>query len=155
MECENYKELLQAYHDNELEKGRESFLFTHLSECEDCRNYFKTINLISSNIKREQFPRELDERILYSIMEKETKKQRNFFKTKLLPAVSNAAILILIVISGFLLSRIDKYKVETASVKKELMVKDKTIQLLYNSLPPAEVTTDFNKKNEIIIKAKL
>ncbi len=73
MDCDNYKKLLNAYHDNELEKGAEPDVFSHLSGCGECRGYFKNINFISANIKQEEFPDELDERILYSIKEKSIK----------------------------------------------------------------------------------
>ena len=55
MDCDNYKILLQAYHDNELEKGTEAEIFSHLSECAECRDYFKNINFISANIKQAAF----------------------------------------------------------------------------------------------------
>ena len=50
MNCEKNREMIQLYADGELEKEKESYVFTHLAECEECRAFFKTLNTISVNI---------------------------------------------------------------------------------------------------------
>jgi predicted anti-sigma-YlaC factor YlaD len=153
MECDKYKELLQAYHDNELEKGRETFLFTHLSECEDCRSYFKTINLISSNIQKEEFPLKLEERILNSIKENAGKRENRFFKRIVVPAVAYSAAVIFIVLSLFLYNGLKDSQNELNSLNRQVRSQARTIELLFNCLPPTVVESSYN--NEVIIKANM
>lgn len=155
MECGKYKELLQLYHDNELEKGTESVLFAHLSVCGECRDYFRNINLISANLAVEDFPDELDDRILYSVKEKTAKRKGRFLGSQLFPAFSYAAAVLLLIISVILFLRSDRFKSEIEYANREIHTQNRTIELLYNSLPPAEVSADVNKKNNIIIKANL
>lgn len=152
MECLKYEEMIQEYSDNELEKGNEAVLFNHLSECPDCRDYFKSLMTISANLDIQEYPPELEEKILYSLKDRETKKITGFFKTKFIPVFSYTLAIVLLAVSIILFSMINNYKNEVAAIGNKVILQSKTIELLFNSLPSAEVTGKV--ENTIIIKSK-
>lgn len=51
MNCDEIKYMISDYLDGELSKEKESFLFTHLSKCTDCREDFKVQNSIQNQTK--------------------------------------------------------------------------------------------------------
>ncbi len=152
MDCSKNKEMLQAYLDKELGKENEANLFNHLSECSDCRAYFKSLIIISDNLEKREYPSELDERILYSIKGKESKRLNGFFMGKFIPAFSYALAVILVAVSIILFSEINNYKNEISSVNRKVLEQSQTLELLYNSLSSAEVTGKV--ENTIIVKPK-
>ncbi len=153
MSCDKNKEMIQAYHDNELEKGKEAYLFTHLSGCEDCRNYFKSLNLISANIPKEEFPVELENRIFKAIGSKEAGKENKFFRRVFVRAVSYAVVLFLAAASLFLYSQTKDYKRIVEDMSQQIHTQAQTIDLLYNTLPPTVVNAKY--EHEIIVRAKM
>ena len=76
MEDKKLLEVINSYFDGELEKGHEPLLFTQLSLNSEAREYFKQLNKIKAAIEEsvEDFPEELDERILRSVSSTSEKK---------------------------------------------------------------------------------
>src|SRR3989339_824235 len=73
MNCENINNFIHDYFDNELSTEQESFLFTHLAQCEGCKANFKTLNRVQFEFRKEEseFPEQLEERIFNTIRNKE------------------------------------------------------------------------------------
>jgi predicted anti-sigma-YlaC factor YlaD len=152
MSCDKNKEMIGEYYDGELEKGSEAYVFTHLAECAECREYFKSLSLITSAIQKEEFPADLEERIFGAINRKESGTRTKLFKRFFVP-VSYAVTILLIILSVILFNRITDYKYQIDSVTRQVQAQNQTIELLFNSLPAAQV--DAKIKNAVIIKAKM
>jgi len=115
MNCEDIKLMISEYLDGELIKEKESFLFTHLSSCVDCRDEFKLQNTIQHQTKINQ--KEVSgsfERNLFAEIEKQEKTFAHRFITKPTPVYINY-LLALLVVAITLFSFI-----QTASLRNEL-----------------------------------
>lgn len=67
MKCAEYQEQVSALIDNELADRESEVLFTHLSECADCRATLRSGLELRSNLREDApplAPRELDARVL-------------------------------------------------------------------------------------------
>lgn len=146
------KELINLYFDGELAKSEEANLFTLLASDQSARDYFKQISLIRNAVDndKEDFPAELEERILRSVGSRASEKTGIFSKVKIFSSFSYAAALILLFLSGYLFFKVSNYQERVDNLSEQMMMQTKTIQLLYNSLPGVEVRATYD--NEIIIK---
>lgn len=153
MSCDKYKEMIQLYSDGELEKDRESYIFTHLSGCEECRLFIRSLNALSANVRQEEFPHELETRIFDSISSKELRKENRLFRNVFVRAVSYAVVLFLLAASIFLYQQANDYKTELTNMNRQIQSQAQTIELLYNTLPPTVVHADY--EHEIIIRANI
>ena len=145
-------ELINLYFDGELDKQQEVILFTSLSQDQTARDYFKQLGVIRNAVDNstEDFPSELEERILRSVGAKAATKTGMFSNAKIFSAFSYAAALILLFLSGYLFFKVSTYRERVDNLSEQMMMQTKTIQMLYNSLPGVEVRATFD--NEIIIK---
>lgn len=159
MNCEQYKDLIQEFHDGELPRQSEALLFMHLSSCEECREFLKLLNLSSVSLKEEtlSYPSHMDERILRGLA---SAKKVNIF-TKSIPAYITYAItlmLIAVLIFSFNSSSHQKSEIrqvinvlnEQNSIVRE---QNKQLQMLMNGLPEASITSEL--ENKIIINANM
>ncbi len=123
-----------------------------LASDQSARDYFKQLNLIRSAVDNdsEDFPAELEERILRSVGSKASDKTAIFSKGKIFSVISYAAAIILLFLSGYLFFKVYNYQERVDKLTEQMMIQTKTIQLLYNSLPGVEVRATFD--DEIIIK---
>jgi predicted anti-sigma-YlaC factor YlaD len=153
MNCIKNKEMIQLYVDGEMEKSKEPFIFNHLANCEECRLFFKSLNVVSSSVVKEDFPPELEKRIFTSLIEKERKSENNFFKKIFIPAFSYAAALLILLAGMLFYAKMNEYKSEIEVINQQVKYQSQTIELLYNSLSPTVVHASYD--HEIIIKAKL
>lgn len=153
MDCDKYKEWAGRFIDGELTKEKESLLFSHLSECGECREYFKSLNVIRQSISHEEFPDELEDRIFTAIRTKKSPKSIPIFGKNIFPAFAYAVSILLIALSIILYNRANNYKEQTVLVKNIVRQQNSTIEMLYNSLP----TTVIRAKNtsEIIVKPRM
>ena len=145
-------EMINLYFDGELEKNKEANLFSLLASDQTARDYFKQLSVIRNAVDNsaEDFPAELEERILRSVGSKATAKTGMFSNIKIFSAISYAAALILLFLSGYLFFKVSNYQERVDNLSQQMMIQTKTIQLLYNSLPGVEVRATYD--NEIIIK---
>lgn len=156
MDKSDLKVMVNQYLDGELDKGKETFLFTTLAEDEDLRNYFKDLSAVKSTVQDnvEEFPDYLEERIFYSI---DNKPEQNlllgFFNKNLFSVLSYSVALILIVVTVFFYSQANEYKNKYEVKAEQVSRQNKMINLLYNSLPVTEVTTV--PDNQIVVRAKM
>lgn len=146
------KELINLYLDGELAKSEEANLFSLLANDQSARDYFKQLSLIRNAVDNdaEDFPAELEERILRSVGSKVSEKTAMFSKVRISSAISYAAALILLLLSGYLFFKVSNYQERVDNLSEQMMMQTKTIQMLYNSLPGVEVRATYD--NEIIIK---
>ncbi|MCU0343605.1 MAG: hypothetical protein MUF28_07265 [Ignavibacterium sp.] len=146
------KEMINLYFDGELVKSEEANLFSLLASYQSARDYFKQLSLIRNAVDNdaEDFPAELEERILRSVGSKASEKTGIFSKVKIFSAISYAAALILLFLSGYLFFKVSNYQERVDNLSEQMMMQTKTIQMLYNSLPGVEVRATYD--NEIIIK---
>ena len=145
-------EMINLYFDGELEKSKEVNLFTLLANDQTARDYFKQLSVIRNAVDNstEDFPSDLEERILRSVGSKASTKSGFFSNIKIYSAISYAAALILLFLSGYLFFRVSNYQERIDNLSNQMIMQSKTIQMLYNSLPGVEVRATFD--NEIIIK---
>ena len=155
MEDKKLLEVINSYFDGELEKGQEPLLFTQLSLNNEAREYFKQLNKIKTAVEEslEEFPEELDERILRSIGSSASLKPGLFSNFKIFSAIPYAAAMILLFLSGYLFFKVSNFQERVDNLSQHVTLQSKTIQMLYNSLPGIEVRATFD--NEITVKPKI
>jgi hypothetical protein len=148
-------EMINLYFDGELAKSEEGNLFSLLSNDQSARDYFKQLSLIRNTVdnSKEDFPVELEERILRSVGSKVSEKTGIFSKVKIFSAISYATALILLFLSGYLFFKVSNYQERIDNLSQQMIVQTKTIQMLYNSLPGVEVVGTID--NKIVIKPKI
>ena len=148
-------EMINLYIDGELEKKEEASLFVLLSQDKDAREYFRSLQILKTNITEtaEEMPDHLEERIVKSIAGRQTRKvplqPGNFLTTKL----PYAFAVILLILCAYIFLKFDSYQERFEVISNQLQVQNKTIEMLYNSIPAVEVTGHL--KNKITITPKL
>ena len=147
--------MINLYFDGELNKGEEANLFSSLANDQSGRDYFKKLSIIRNTVDNstEELPAELEERILRSVGSKAATKSGVFSKIKIFSAISYAAALILLFLSGYLFFKVSSYQERVDNLSQQMIIQSRTIQMLYNSLPGIEVRASFD--NEIIIKPNI
>ena len=89
--------------------------------------------------QKEEFPRELEERIFYSLKKEEVKSISGFFKLPITRIISYSIAVILIIINIYLLGRINAYSDKVNAVQTVVQNQNQMIELLFNSFPVTEV----------------
>ena len=150
MESNDLLNIIDEYLDGELENSKEPGLFFSLSNNENARNYFKRQHLLKSvaNKMQEEFPVELEKRILSKTV---LKGKNKFFTQKMKLVISYATIIVLLCASLFFYSQVKTYKEDINQVHLDIQKQNRTIQILLNSLPTAEINGKFSKA--VIIKS--
>jgi hypothetical protein len=145
-------EMINLYFDGELEKSKEVNLFSLLASDQTARDYFKQLSLIRNAVDNdaEEFPAELEERILRSVGSKTVNGNGFFSNIKIFSVISYAAALVLLFLSGYLFFKVSNYQERVDNLSQQMFIQSRTIQMLYNSLPGVEVRATFD--NEIIVK---
>ena len=148
-------EMINLYFDGELAKGEEASLFSLLANDQSARDYFRQLSLIKNftDNDSEDVPIELEERILRSVISKVSSKSGIFSNTRIFSAISYAAAVVLLVLSGYLFFKVSGYQEKVDSLSQQMMYQTRTIQMLYNSLPGVEVVGTID--NKIVIKPKI
>lgn len=114
MNCEKYQMLIQEFNDGELEKGKESLIFTHLSQCSECRDFMKGLNQLNLFAQEEvkEFPSILDEKIFRAIEKREMKMQSNIFTRRVPAYVSYMLGVIIVLVSIYFFNSTNEYRRE-------------------------------------------
>lgn len=152
MTTDEIKIMINNYFDGELAKGNEPILFTQLSLDEEAREYFKSLNSLKEIVQADaqNFPAQLEERILYSIESKIAEKSSFAFWKNPFALVSYGFAVFLLIISLFFYSESIEYKKELKTSLIQVNQQSHMINLLMNSLPSA--TVEGEVENEIIIE---
>jgi len=154
MNTEELKNMIDLYFDGELEKSKEPLLFTSLAQNTEARDYFKSMNLLKNTNEEteKEFPEELEERIFHSLKKNEIKPKHSFIKSPV-AIISYSFLVILIILNIYLLGRVGSYSEKLDAVETVVQKQNQVIELLYNSIPAAEVKAKW--ENEIVIKSNL
>jgi len=149
-------EIIDKYFDGECSEKEETEMFLFLSKEKSAREYFKAnykLKIITNQID-EEFPENLDERILISIKNKAIKDEKFYTakKNSHLFYYAAAAVLIIGLLLGYM--EINNYKANMEATTRKIEKQEKLINLiLNNSLPTTEINTKYT--NEIIITSEL
>jgi hypothetical protein len=148
MNSENIIELIDIYFDGELKKDKEIYLFSELSANSEARKYFKRCNALKNMIQsgKEEFPNILDEKILRKVGDIGENSFLSFMSRNVHAIVSYAVTVVLIVVSLYLYSQSGNYKERLHETTFQIKTQNKLINMLYNSLPTAEVKTTVDYK---------
>lgn len=135
MENNEFKIMVDKFLDSELDKNRESKLFERLAFDEECRNYFRQIHNIKKVIHEEveEFPAELEERIMYSVATLDGKKQKSFFSNRIFALVAYSFAVILLFITLHFYSMSVNYKDEIKSAVEQVSRQEELLKLLINN----------------------
>ena len=152
---EKLKIMINEYFDNEFDKSMEASLFMLLSENKEAREYFKSLNVLESTVKEtlEEFPLELEERIMRSLDERRKLKIPMFDRKKLFPRASYAFVVLILILSTYFFVKLETYQDRIETISNQLVKQSHTIEALYNNLPTVEVRGKLN--NQIIVKSNL
>lgn len=155
MKTEEIINMVNLFFDGELEKRNEPVLFGLLSENEEARDYFKSLNKIEAALdsSMEKFPDDLEKKILYAVANKSERFPLRFTFRNPFAVFSYAFALALIIISVFLYGESRSYSARLETVSNQMINQSREIQMLINSLPAAEVDTKI--ENPVIVKANL
>jgi len=148
-------ELINLYFDGELDKSKEINMFVLLSSVQYARDYFKQLSVIRNAVdsSMEELPLEVGERILRSVEAKTSQNKGVVHNANIFSAISYAAALILLLLSGYLFLKVSSFQERVDTLSEQMIIQTRTIELLYNSLPGIEVRATFD--NEIIIKPNI
>ena len=148
MNSENIIELIDMYFDGELKKDKEIYLFSELSANSEAREYFKRCNALKNMIQsgKEEFPNFLDEKILRKVGDMRENSFLNFINRNVHAIVSYAVTVVLMVVSLYFYSQSGNYKEQLYETALQIKTQNKLINMLYNSLPTAEVKTTVDYK---------
>ena len=148
-------EMINLYADGELDRKEETSLFVLLSQDEETRNYFRSLQILKSGIIQsvEEVPDELEEKIVKSITDSQTPKASFSSERTFTSKIPYAFVAILLILCAYIFLKFDSYQTRFQALSNQLQNQNKTIEMLYNSLPAAEVTGQL--KNKIIITSKL
>ncbi len=148
-------EMINLYFDGELTKSEEVSLFSLLAGDQNARDYFKQLSIIRNAVDSdiEDVPVELEERILRSVGSTAAAKKGIFSNIKIFSAVSYAAALVLLFLSGYLFFKVSNYQERVDNLSQQMIYQSKTIDLLLNSLPSVEIRASTNKDR--IFKSKI
>ncbi len=151
----NLIEKINLYFDGELEKGEEVNLFSLLVTDQGGRDYFKQMSMMRNAVENsvEDFPSDLEERILRTIGSKSIVKSGLFSNMKIFTAITYAAAIILFFLSGYLFFKVSNYQERVDNLSQQMMIQSRTIQLFYNSLPAVEIRATYD--NEIVVKPNI
>jgi predicted anti-sigma-YlaC factor YlaD len=155
MDCENYQMMIQEFNDGELEKGKEPLIFTHLSQCAECRDFMKGLNQLNLIAQEEvkEFPDKLDEKIMRSVEMKELNYNKNIFTIRVPAYISYALGIIIILVGYYFMSSTYQYRQELHEAVNVMREQNQQMQLIMNSMP--EVQVQSKMQNEVIIQAKM
>jgi len=155
MNTQEIKNIINQYFDNELTKSEEVILFTQLSQDDEARDYFKEMNLLKtiSDESFEEYPNNLDDKIFsqLKVEGKVTLPKPNH--SGIFSAISYGLALILLAISIFFYTESIQYKNKLELTYYQVKQQNEMIQVLFNSLPQAEVRGTL--ENEIIIQSTM
>lgn len=141
MNCKDYQLCTHEFLENELKKEDQKSLFSHLGECKLCRDYFSAAATINQTIVEDKslFPASLDEEILSQLPKEKSFRFEDFFTIKIPAYFAYVLVAIVILLSLTLLNEVNQYKHELHQTELQLNEQKRTVELLFNSLPPVEV----------------
>ena len=83
MDCDEAGLLIHLFMDKEIDEKKEKELFSHLAECNKCREEFRMLRSAQKTFHNslKEYPDRLDKRVIESLKKKEMKPEElNFYK---------------------------------------------------------------------------
>jgi cell division protein FtsL len=150
METNELLKMVDEYFDGELEKSKEQSLFISLSANQQARTYLRQNRFLKSvtSEMQEVFPEKVEKNILSKTV---LYRRSHFLTPKMRAVLAYATIIILSFVSLFFYSQTKTYKEDINRVHLDIQKQNRTIQILLNSLPTAEVQGKYS--NAVIIKS--
>jgi len=148
MNCQNINNMIHGYFDNELSTEQESFLFTHLAQCEECKTNFKALNRVHHEFRKEEsdIPTQLEERIFNTLRKKERHAVTNSSKKRSPNYFIYGYGVIITILFLFMVYQFYDLKNETLNYKENFEVtmvqidlQQKQISALINEMPAVKV----------------
>jgi hypothetical protein len=139
---------MHEYFDNELSKEQQSFLFTHLAQCEECKTNFKALNRVQHEFRKDEseLPEQLEERIFNTIRNKERRVANNSSQKRLPTYLIYGYGVLVTIISVFMTYQFFDLKKETLNYKdnfevtiEQINAQKKQISALINEMPAVKV----------------
>lgn len=148
MNCVKYEEKIQQFYDGELIKTEEPLVFTHLSECPECREFFKTLNTLSQSIQMEvnSYIPNLDEKIFNKIRHSDTIEKSWFLFKRYPAAVLYVLVIVVIFLMLFIIDSEREYKHEMRLALRQIKYQNEKIDLLMNTMPEVHVNSKFGSQ---------
>lgn len=157
MNCENYQLRIQEFFDGELDRKMEPELFDHLSDCGDCRYFFKSLNTMRREFEGNmpEAPFELDEKVFGSIENSSRSFQLfGINRSQLIAYVAAAVFLIFSIFSWFSMNREeDNYRTNIKAAMQVIENQNRQIQMLLNTHPA--ITVRGKLDNKVLIRGEM
>ena len=149
------KNIINQYFDNELTKGEEIVLFSQLSQNDEARNYFKDMNLLRTTTESSfvEYPEKLDEKIFSQLKREEPTRVLRINRSRVFEVVSIGFAIILLAISFFFYNESMQYRNKLEVTSQQVNQQNRMIQILFNTLPQAEVRGTL--ENTIVVTPKM
>ena len=157
MNNEDLIKLIDLYFDNELEKGKEAFLFTSLGGNEEAREHFKKMNSLNAAVAAtmQEFPQALEEKILGGISIHNSNSEKSFTSQKVFTAIAYSFSIVLLALSIFFYSKSEEYKVQFFDLTREVKKQNDKLELIMNALPQVDVSGSYYKTKQIIVRPNI
>jgi hypothetical protein len=159
MDCDEAGLLINLFMDKEIEEKKEKELFSHLAECNKCREEFRMLRSAQKTFHNslKEYPDRLDKRVIESLKKKEMKRKNSIF-TKRLPAyyLYAASISAIIILALFLLRTQDYNQQRELDMNNINVLLSKEyeqgeyINLIMNQLPGIKIRAEVD--NPVIVK---
>lgn len=155
MSTNEIENIINQYFDNELSKAEEVILFTQLSQDDEAREYFKNLNLLKTTTEQsiEKYPESLDQKIFSQLKREDVSVKKTWNRSSMFTAVSYGFALILLAFSIFFYTESLQYRNKLDVTNMQVKQQNQLIQVLYNTLPQAEVVEKV--ENEIIVTSQM
>lgn len=146
--------MINLYFDGELEKGKEALMFSLLSQDVEAREFFKKINVLKAGMQNnmEEFPQNLEEKILHSVEASFEKQSSSFLYKKNVTTISYVAATVLLILTIFFYSESQQYKVQFNDLTRVVKKQNENLELLINALPQVEVEGSYFRTKQIIVR---
>lgn len=148
MNCDDIKLMISEYLDDELPKGKDIILFTHLSGCTECREEFKHQNLIQHTVKlnRREVSGRLEQRIFNSIQNE--KRISVKWIARPVPAYINYILgLIIVLITLFSFMQVSSLRYDLNDIRARydtaidrIQYQSRQMDLIMNNVPAVRIT---------------
>lgn len=138
---EQTKNTIEQYFDKELHKSMEPQLFELLAIDEKARDYFKIIYELknSSEDTIEEFPHQLDRKILNTLYEKTAKQKYTLPNFRFSTLLAYSFALVMFIVSILFYYDLRTYQHQLDQSIEQINYKQKEVELLLNSIPAIQI----------------
>ena len=147
MDCEQINLMISEYLDNELDKGKEGILFSHLSKCSECREEVETQNLIQNKIKlhQKEVSERFEEKIYSSIKNKmhvqaPVAKRAYIYSSYTLAFVVSVIALISFLMFSSIKSDLNKLEQKYGAAVERIQFQNQQLNLMMRNMPAVQIT---------------